>query len=164
MTPLTFAGGTLDELVNASAIFSAAIVQQRTALQSKQSPTTLAEKTVSYAVAKTAYYQTLRAAAPELMDIATGKEPRPPELDQFARAFSIAGEKQERAADQETTVLLQRLSFDPDIERARAEFDRGQAVEERFHKDFDGVDFSARGADPIPALPRVSGRAQGFLS
>ena len=49
---------------------------------------------------------------PELENIATGKEPRPRELDQFATNFAGAGEKQEKA---------------------RAEFDRAQKAEERFH-------------------------------
>jgi hypothetical protein len=56
----------------------------------------LAAKTISYAAAKTIYYEALRAAAPELMDIATGKKPRSPEVDQFAQSFSLAGEKQEK--------------------------------------------------------------------
>jgi hypothetical protein len=29
----------------------------------------------------------------QLMNIATGKEPRPPEVDKFVEAFSFAGEK-----------------------------------------------------------------------
>jgi hypothetical protein len=46
---------------------------------------------------------------PELMKIATGKEERPAELDTFAAAFAVAGEKQEMVADQETLVLLKRF-------------------------------------------------------
>jgi hypothetical protein len=41
-------------------------------------------------------------------------------------------------------VLLKQLSSDPDIEKAEAEFDWAQGVEERFHRDFDGVDFTKR--------------------
>ena|SRR5271165_5070959 len=33
---------------------------------------------------------------------------------------------------------LQLFASNPDIEKARAEFERTQKVEERFHKDFDG--------------------------
>jgi hypothetical protein len=64
------------------------------------------------------------------------------ELDQFATNLSIAGEKQEKVADDETAVLLKRFSCNPDVENARVEFDRAQKVEERFHRDFDGVDFT----------------------
>jgi hypothetical protein len=41
----------------------------------------------------------------ELMKIATGKEARPLELDTFAAAFAVAGEKQEMAADKEMLAL-----------------------------------------------------------
>jgi hypothetical protein len=32
----------------------------------------------------------------------------------------------------------------PAVEKARAEFERAQKVEERFHKEFDGLDFTNR--------------------
>src|SRR5271166_1930172 len=78
----------------------------------------------------------------QLMKIATGKEVRPPELDTFAVAFAVAGEKQEIVADRETLALLKRFSRDPGVAKARVEFERAQRVEERFHKDFDGIDFT----------------------
>ena len=74
----------------------------------------------------------------------SGKEPRPRQLDDFATNFSVAGEKQEKTADEETLVLLQRFSGHPGVEKARAEFERAQEVEERFLDDFDGVDFTTR--------------------
>jgi len=104
----------------------------------------LAEKTIDYAEAKEAYFKALRAEVPELMKIATGKEARPPELDTFAAAFAVAGEDQEKAADEETLVLLKRFSPNPEIEKARVEFERAQKTEEKFHHDFDGVDFTSR--------------------
>ena len=72
-----------------------------------------------YAEAKTAYFKALRDEVPELAKIATGKEARPPELEQFAAAFAVAGERQEMAADQETLVLLKRFSRNPRVEKAR---------------------------------------------
>jgi hypothetical protein len=39
---------------------------------------------------------------------------------------------------------LQRFSCKPCVEKARAEFERAQEVEERFLHDFDGVDFTMR--------------------
>jgi hypothetical protein len=68
----------LDVLVNAAASFSATIQQQLETLQSGPSPAELAEKTIDYAEAKTAYFNALRAELPELMKIATCKEARPP--------------------------------------------------------------------------------------
>jgi hypothetical protein len=144
LTTSAFASATLDVLVNAAASFSATIQQQLEMLRSDPSPAEFAEKTIDYTEAKTAYFKALRAEVPELMRIAMGKEARSPELDTFAAAFAVAGEDQEKVADEETWVLLKRFSRDPDIEKARAEFDRAQKVEERFHKDFDGVDFSSR--------------------
>jgi len=76
--------------------------------------------------------------------LAMGREARPPELDRFAGAFSVAGENQEKAMDEETLVLLKRFSRNPDIEKGRAEFERAQKVEEQFHSEFDGLDFTNR--------------------
>jgi hypothetical protein len=132
----------LDVLVNAAASFSATIQQQLETLQSEPSPAELAEKTIDYAEAKIAYFNALRAELSELMKNGTGKEVRSPELDTFAAAFAVAGEDQEKAADKETLVLLKRFSGNPDIEKAKAEFERARKVEERFHKDFDQVDFT----------------------
>jgi hypothetical protein len=99
-----FAAGTLDALVNTAQGFAFAIQQQIAAVQSITTPRELAEKTIWYATAKTTYYEALRAAAPELTDIASGKKPRPPEVDLFAQAFSVAGEKQEKVVDEATAV------------------------------------------------------------
>ena len=63
-------------------------------------------------------------------------------MDRMGAAFSVAGEKQERVADEQTVALLQRFAEDPDVKTARAEFDRAQKVEEEFHREFDGLDFT----------------------
>jgi hypothetical protein len=63
---------------------------------------------------------------------------RPPTLDKFAAAFSIAHERQQKAADEKTRGLLEHPLGDPDVEKARAEFEHVQKIEETFHKDFDG--------------------------
>jgi hypothetical protein len=139
-----FAAGTLGALVIAAQGFALAIQQQIAAVQSITTPTELAEKTILYAAAKTTYYEALRAAAPELTDIATGKKPRPPEVDQFAQAFSVAGEKQETVADQATAALLTKLPFNSDLEKAKAAFNQAQAVDAQFQRDINGVDFTVR--------------------
>jgi hypothetical protein len=113
-----FAAGTLDALVIAAQGFALAIQQQLAAVQSITTPAELAEKTISYAEAKTAYYEELRAAAPELTAIATGKKPRPPEVDRFAQSFGVAGEKQEKVVDEATAVLLGKLPLDSEIKKA----------------------------------------------
>ena len=139
-----FASPTLDVLVNAAASFSATIQQQLEMLQSNPSPAELAERTIDYAEAKEAYFKALRAEVPELVKIVTGKEARPPEVDTFAAAFAVAGENQEMVVDQKTLVLFKRFSGNPDVEKARVEFERAQKAEQRFHRDFDGLDFTNR--------------------
>ena len=139
-----FASATLDVLVNAAASFSATIQQQLEMLQNNPSPAEFAEKTIGYAVAKTAYFKALRAEMPELLKIAMGLEARPPKLDTMAEVFAVAGGKLETVAEEETRVWLKRFAGNPDIEKARMEFERAQKVEERFHKEFDGLDFTSR--------------------
>jgi len=73
-----------------------------------------------------------------------GKEARPPELDSFATAFAVASENQEMVADQKTLLLLKRFPSNPEIEKVRAEFERAQKVEARFHSEFDGLDCTSR--------------------
>jgi hypothetical protein len=138
-----FASATLDVLVNAAASFSAMIQQQLEMLQSNPSPVELAEKTIDYAEAKDLCQGSAGGGARTHEDC-DGQRGEAPELDTFAAAFAVAGEDQEKVADQETLVLLKRFSRNPDIEKARVEFERAQKVEEQFHKDFDGVDFTNR--------------------
>jgi hypothetical protein len=118
------------------------IQQQLEMLQSNPSAAELAEKTIDYAEAKEDYFNALRADVSELLKIATGREARPPELDTFAAAFAVAGEKQEMVADQGTLALLKRFSHDPGVAKAMAEFEQAQRAEGTFHKDFDGLDFT----------------------
>jgi hypothetical protein len=139
-----FAGERLNALVTAAQDFSVAIQEQLAAVQSDISATQLVEKMVTYAKAKIAYFNALRAEMPEMIDIATGRQPRPTDLDKFPAMFTVAGEKQEKTADEKTLALLHRFSGKPGVEEARAEFGKAQDVEGRFHHDFDEVDFTMR--------------------
>ena len=59
---------------------------------------------------------------------------RTPELDTFAAVFAVAGEKQEMVADQETAISLKRFSANPDVEKAKAGFERAQeSIEEELN-------------------------------
>jgi hypothetical protein len=80
--------------------------QQLEMLQSNPSPAELAQKTIDYAEAEAAYFEALRTELPELINIATRTQARPPEFDAFAAAFAIAGEEQEKVADEQTLALL----------------------------------------------------------
>jgi hypothetical protein len=126
-----FASATLDALVNAAASFSSAIQEQLEVVQSDPKPAKFAESTIAYAKAKTAYFHALRVAMPELISVATGKEARPPAVDKFAAAFSVAGEKQAIRTEYETRVLLDRFSWGSlRLQKARAEFENAQKIEQ----------------------------------
>ena len=62
-----------------------------------------------------------------------------PALDKFAGAFSIAGEPQQKAADEKKGTLLKQFSGDPNVEKAWAEIKHAQEIEKTSHKDFDGI-------------------------
>src|ERR1700755_766018 len=83
------ASETRDALVESASIFSAAIEGQLEATQSDPVPVDFAQRTAAYAKAKIASYDALPAAVPEPADVASGRKPRPPEVDQFAKAFQI---------------------------------------------------------------------------
>jgi hypothetical protein len=141
---ITSAHASLDNLVDAAQSFAAAIDQQITIAQSDPSPADFAQNTIAYAGAKISYYTAFRAAMPELTNIATGRELRPPQVDKFREAFQPAGEIREIAADKETAALLERFSGDPQLQKAAAEFDQAQKLEETFLKDFERQDFTSR--------------------
>jgi hypothetical protein len=119
-------------------------------------PPTIRSMAIEYAKAKTAYFKALRKEVPELTNIATGRQARPPELDKFATTFAIAGEKQETVADQKTMIFLKRFSDNSDAEKAREKFECAQKAEEQFHKEFDGQDFT------IYSLKRESDKTAVF--
>src|SRR6516162_5705195 len=87
----------------------------------------LLRRQLAYAGAKTVYLTALPKEMPELINTATRRKLRPLQLDNFIRAFSVAGEKQENAVDKKTVTLLERLSGNADVEKARAEFERAQS-------------------------------------
>jgi hypothetical protein len=60
------------------------------------------------------------------------------------RSLRTIGEKQEKVADEATVALLTKLPLNSDVEKAKAAFGQAQSVEEKFHHDFDGVNFTMR--------------------
>ena len=62
-------------------------------------------------------------------------------------------------ADQETLALLKRFSRNPEIEKASVEFERTQKVEERFHRDFDGLDLPIDSRPCGTCIAREPGRS-----
>ena len=62
---------------------------QLATVQNDPLPAEFAEKTITYAQVKTAYFMALREAMPELTNIGTGKEPRPGQVGKFTKAFEL---------------------------------------------------------------------------
>jgi hypothetical protein len=58
--------------------------------------------------------------------------------------------------------LLAYIPRNADVEKATAEFERTQAVEEKFNKDFDGVDFTKSVAVGLEAFLCDSPRFRAF--
>ena len=112
----------LDVLVKAASRFSAAIVQQLQMLERDPSLEEFAEKTIGYAAAKTAYFEALRAAMPELIKNAIGQN-KSQKLDALTAAFAVAGEKQQALAEEKTKALFKQVGRGSDIDRARVEFE-----------------------------------------
>jgi hypothetical protein len=60
--------------------------------------------------------------------------------------------------------LLKRFSRNPDVEKASAEFENAQGVGEKFHHDFDGVDFTDNSLPPYNKSAKTSdGRLSCFV-
>jgi hypothetical protein len=102
----------LDPLVSASRGFSTAIQQQILAIQRGPSLIEFVAKTIVYADAKVTYFNALREVAPELMNIATGREVRPPELDHLRGGV--------RGRRRKHLLQLQRGVFEPSVRGAEA--------------------------------------------
>jgi hypothetical protein len=65
-------------------------------------------------------------------------------LDKLAAPFSIAGERQQKAAEENTQALLEHFSDVPDVEQTRAEFEHVQEIKVTLRKDFDGIGLSSK--------------------
>ena len=93
------------------------------------------------------------SGAEELLNIPVGQRSKAPELDTFvaAVAVAVAGENQEMVADEKDAgvTLLARSR----LAKSREEFERSQRIEERFHKDCDGIDFTQRESGAFDVLP-----------
>jgi hypothetical protein len=96
--------------------------------------------TLKYARAKEHYFVELRKSIPTLIDMATGKTPKTPEVDKIREIFSGYGETQGKQIEAATVWMLKRRDGDPEVSKAEMEFERVQKVEDQFHRDFDGLD------------------------
>jgi hypothetical protein len=134
--------GDLRGLVSASKDFEVELIEHEYVLERNPSASELAASTLKYARAKERYFVELRRSVPTLIDMATGKAPKAPEIDKLREIFTGYGEAQEKELDAATVSMLKQRDVDPEVSKAESEFYRVQKVEDQFHKDFDGLDAS----------------------
>src|SRR5271165_2700126 len=130
----------LKDLVSASNDFEVAMIEHEHVLERNPSATELAASTLKYAKAKERYFAALRNSVPTLVDMATGKTPKTPEVDKIREIFSGYGETQGKQIEAATVSMLKRRDQDTEVSKAEIEFSRVQKVEDQFHRDFDGLD------------------------
>jgi hypothetical protein len=142
LLPSAIYSGDLQDLVSASNDFEVQMIEHEDVLERNPSASELAQSTLKYARAKERYFSELRKSVPTLIDMATGKAPKTPELKKMREIFSGYGEAQEKQLDAATVSMLKQHEGDAEVSKAEIEFYRVQKVEDQFHKDFDGLDAS----------------------
>jgi phosphopentomutase len=130
----------LKDLVSASNDFEVEMIDQEHVLERNPSATEIAASTIKYVKAKERHFVALRKIVPTLIDMATGKTPKTPEVDKIREIFSGYGETQERQSEAATVSMLKERDQDAEVSKAEIEFYRVQKVEQQFHKDFYGLD------------------------
>src|SRR5260370_23125080 len=130
----------LKDLVSASNDFAVAMIEHEHVLERNPSATELAASTLKYARAKERYFVELRKSIPTLIDMATGKTPKTPEVDKIREIFSGYGETQGKQIEAATVSMLKQRDQDAEVSKAEIEFYRVQKVEDQFHRDFYGLD------------------------
>jgi hypothetical protein len=78
----------LQDLVSTSYDFEVEMIEHAHVLEQNPSASELAASTLKYAKAKERYFLELRKGVPTLIDLATGKKPRTPEIDRLMKIFS----------------------------------------------------------------------------
>jgi hypothetical protein len=140
LLPSTIFAADLQNLVSASNDFEVAMIEHEQVLERNPSAAELAASTLKYASAKERYFVVLRKSVPTLIDMATGRTAKTPEIDKIREIFSGYGEAQEKQLESATVSMLKRHDQDAEVSKAEVEFNRAQKVEDRFHKNFDGLD------------------------
>jgi hypothetical protein len=140
LLPSTIFAADLQDLVSASNDFEVEMIEHEHVLEQNPSATQLAASTFKYARAKERYLIELRKSVPTLIDMATGKAPKTPELDRLLEVFSGYGETQEKQLEAATVSKLKQHDQDAEVLKAEIEFYRVQKLEDQFHRDFDGLD------------------------
>jgi hypothetical protein len=78
----------------------------------------------------------LRNSVPTLIDMATGRATKTPEVERLREIFSGYGETREKQLEAATVSMLKQHEDDAVVSRAEIEFYRVQRTEDQFHKGF----------------------------
>ncbi len=105
LLPSTIFATALQDLISASNDFEVEMIEHEHRLEQDPSSTELAASTFKYAKAKERYFVELRKSVPTLIDMATGKTPKTPELDRLLETFSGYGETQEKQLEAATVSM-----------------------------------------------------------
>jgi hypothetical protein len=138
--PSAIFAADLKDLVSASNDFEVEMIEHEHVLEQNPPATELAASILKYAKAKERYFVALRKSVPTLIDMATGKTPKTPEVDKIREIFSGYGETQEKQLEAATVSMLKERDQDAEVSKADNEFYRVQKAEQQFHKDFYGLD------------------------
>jgi hypothetical protein len=79
--------GDLHDLLSASNDFEVEMIEHEHVLERNPSASELAASTLKYAKAKERYFVELRKSVPTIIDMATGKTPKTPEIDKLREIF-----------------------------------------------------------------------------
>jgi hypothetical protein len=110
--PSTIFAADLLDLVSASNNFEVAMIEHEHVLErNPTSSTEIAASTIKYVKAKERHFVALRKIVPTLIDMATGKTPKTPEVDKIREIFSGYGETQEKQLEAATVPMLKTWRF-----------------------------------------------------
>jgi hypothetical protein len=107
------------------------MIEHEHVLEQNPSASELAAGTLKYARAK---------SIPTLIDMATGKTAKTPEVDKIRRIFRAMAKLKGAQLEAATVSMLKQHENDAEVSKIEMEFYRVQKIEDQFHKDFDGLD------------------------
>jgi hypothetical protein len=118
LLPTAIYADDLQSLVSASNDFEVEMIEHEHVLERNPSATELAASTLKYAKAKERYFVVLRKSVPTLIDMATGRATKAPEMDRLREIFSGYGETQEKQLEAATVSMLKQHEDDAEVSRA----------------------------------------------
>jgi hypothetical protein len=98
------------------------MIENEHVLERNPSASELAATTLKYAKAKERYFVELRKNVPTLIDMATGKTPKTPDIDKIREVFSGYGEARQKQLEAVTVWMLKQFDGDAEVSKAESNF------------------------------------------